>query len=717
MHDNQGAAWEAIPPAPQGEGGLVGNRPANRARHATPGVLSQGWQAREGAVDFLGLDQELGGSPAPAETSPEETPGEGSWLLDAPGDASEAPIEQAAPVEEPEEADVEAELDAFVPAPPIQASWVEAQRRSGKRKVALRAAAVIAVGAVGFTGWQILGSSATNKMSVPLSPESNPTPRYEPALALKSGPGDAAVRERAMPPVEPEGMAPEAEPGVPGRQEVVATPLAQGPAPVWVDTERLEPPPEADALREAFGGGEEGMLPTDGGELGMESLEWTDSSSALEPSAEAMPSFAESRGEVPALAELSPVQPPAPDAGLDPASQPPAGESAAEPAERIAADSSGGEASATAPPAQIAQVQPIEPEAAPATEPAPGSPAPVEGAPLAAELAQGAPAPAQGAPLAMNDAGTAPVLANGEHASPVAPPAPLAQAAPENGAGATSPADSGSSATSLRGLEALGAILSGPNPAAPSGEQAMTDARSAPTSAFDQLVALAGSRPGDAQEMPPLGDGLVGPADPTGSTGSEASREASQTPSAVARAGRAERTSRLSTEEVLEPTGPGISLKLASQQDLSSVWTRSAIPFDAIGSPTKVLTPMVGRVRLVLKSKELFEGRLYAVGEGHVWLDTQYGRMGLPGARVDRIEQIEGGPGTPALGAPGSEAMVGLERVRVKTPGGVFYGKVISKDESKTTLVTEQGARITLDSKDVEYLTDVPKVSLKSGGN
>ena len=204
---------------------------------------------------------------------------------------------------------------------------------------------------------------------------------------------------------------------------------------------------------------------------------------------------------------------------------------------------------------------------------------------------------------------------------------------------------------------------------------------------------------------------------PPGSTGSEASREAAQAPSAVARAGRAERTSRLSTEEVLQPGGSSVSLKLASQQDLSSVWTRSAIPFDAIGSPTKVLTPMVGRVRLVLKTKEIFEGRLYAVGEGHVWLDTQYGRMGLPGARVDRIEQIEGGPGTPALGAPGSEAMVGLERVRVKTPGGVFYGKVISKDESKTTLVTEQGARITLDSKDVEYLSDVPKVSLKTGGN
>jgi hypothetical protein len=710
MHDNQGAAWEAIPPAPQGEGGLVGNRPANHARQATPGVLSQGWQAREGAVDFLGLDQELGGSPAASEPTPEAPPGEGSWLLDAPEDAPEAPIELPEPVEEPEEADVEADLDAFVPAPPIQASWVEAQRRSGKRRVALRAAAVIAVGAVGFTGWQILGSSATNGTSVPLAPESNPTPYYEPALALNSGPGDAAVRERTMPSAEPEGMVPQSEPSATGRREAVATPLAQGPAPVWVDTESLEPPPEADALREAFGGGEEGMLPPDPGEPGMKALDWGDSSRAVEPSGESIPTVADSQGEVPALAELSPVQPPAPDAGLAPASEPPAAETAAEPAERLAADSSSGEASATAPPAQIAQVQPIEPETAPATEPAPGSP-------LAAELAQGAPAPAEGAPLAVQDTEPAQDSANGAGAGPAEPPAELAQAAPKNGAGASSPADSGSSATSRRGLEALSAILSGPVPAAPAGEQAASDARSAPTSAFDQLLALAGSHPGDAQEVPPLGESMIGPAAPPGSTGSEASREAAQAPSAVARAGRAERTSRLSTEEVLQPGGSGVSLKLASQQDLSSVWTRSAIPFDAIGSPTKVLTPMVGKVRLVLKSKEIFEGRLYAVGEGHVWLDTQYGRMGLPGARVDRIEQIEGGPGTPALGAPGSQAMVGLERVRVKTPGGVFYGKVISKDESKTTLVTEQGARITLDSKDVEYLTDVPKVSLKSSGN
>ena len=54
-----------------------------------------------------------------------------------------------------------------------------------------------------------------------------------------------------------------------------------------------------------------------------------------------------------------------------------------------------------------------------------------------------------------------------------------------------------------------------------------------------------------------------------------------------------------------------------------------------------------------------------------------------------------------------------MERVRVKTPGGTFYGKVISRDEKTTTLVTDDGARLTLDSKMVELLVDAPKVTIK----
>ena len=699
MHDNQGAAWEAIPPAPQ-EPGLVGNRPANRARQATPGVLSQGWQAREGAVDFLGLDQELGASPAPTDPAPilEGTPGEGSWLLDAAEDPSEMAIEPPAPEEEPDEAEAEGELDEFVPAPPIQASWVEAQRSSGKRKVALRAAAVLALGAVGFTGWQVLGSSAKDGARTPLAPESNPTPRYRPALALESGPGDTVARGRVTAATEPQRMAPEPEIDVPRAREPVGIPLAQGPAPVWVDTERLEPPPEADVLREAFGGGEAGMLPPDPSEQALKVLDWGDSSGALEPSSESMTAVADAQSGTQALAEPSPAQSPASDAvpALD--SVPAGGATAMEPASELAAAEAGGGDPVAPPTTQLEPVQPVTGEVTAATEPAPSAPGADEGSAVAAVESE---------PLG--------VAGGGEIVSPVEPPAQIAQAAPGGDGDSASATAPGSSATSLLGREALSAIMMGPMPAAPSSAQGKTEGAGAPASGFEQLLTLAGTRASDAPDAPPLGQGGIGPAAPPEASGTEGSREPAQAPSALARVGRAERMSRLSTEDVLEPTGSGVSLQLATQQDLSSVWTRGAIPFDAIGSPTKVLTPMVGKVRLVLKTKEIFEGRLYAVGEGHVWIDTQYGRMGLPGARVDRIEQIEGGPGTPALGAPGSQALVGLERVRVKTPGGVFYGKVISKDESKTTLVTDQGARITLDSKDVEYLSDVPKITLKTG--
>ena len=115
----------------------------------------------------------------------------------------------------------------------------------------------------------------------------------------------------------------------------------------------------------------------------------------------------------------------------------------------------------------------------------------------------------------------------------------------------------------------------------------------------------------------------------------------------------------------------------------------------------------------MLKSGDVFEGRLTAVGEGNLWIETSAGRMGLDGARLASLEQIVTPEGTPALGDPGSQALAGMERVRVKTPGGVFYGKVIARDDARTTIVTDDGARLTLDSKMVELLVDAPKVTIK----
>jgi hypothetical protein len=156
------------------------------------------------------------------------------------------------------------------------------------------------------------------------------------------------------------------------------------------------------------------------------------------------------------------------------------------------------------------------------------------------------------------------------------------------------------------------------------------------------------------------------------------------------------------------------ALRQASTTDYKGVWQSPDLPGTAqLSANPRLLTPNVGRVRAVLKSGDVFEGRLFAIGEGNLWLESPHGRMGLSGERLASLEQLVTPEGTPALGEPGSQALAGMERVRVKTPGGVFYGKVIARDAERTTIVTDDGARLTLESKMVELLVDAPKVTIK----
>lgn len=139
----------------------------------------------------------------------------------------------------------------------------------------------------------------------------------------------------------------------------------------------------------------------------------------------------------------------------------------------------------------------------------------------------------------------------------------------------------------------------------------------------------------------------------------------------------------------------------ATQADLAGIWEGSTVPTDAIQGSSRLLTPAVGRVRLVLNGGEMFEGRLYAVGDQKLWLDTSLGRMALLGEQVRKIEQLSG-DGAPGGGSPNAAELAILPRVRVRTPGGMLYGKVIARDEATITLITEAGARVTLKSTDVE---------------
>jgi hypothetical protein len=147
---------------------------------------------------------------------------------------------------------------------------------------------------------------------------------------------------------------------------------------------------------------------------------------------------------------------------------------------------------------------------------------------------------------------------------------------------------------------------------------------------------------------------------------------------------------------------PNSKLRHATESDLAGIWEGSVIPMDSIGAPSRLLTPGVGRVRVVIQRGEVFEGVLYAVGQNRVWLDTDLGRLALLSDQLQRIEHLSSTGGTPGLGARGSQDLAGLPRVRVRTPGGTFYGKVIARDDGTVTLITDEGARILLETKDVE---------------
>lgn len=164
--------------------------------------------------------------------------------------------------------------------------------------------------------------------------------------------------------------------------------------------------------------------------------------------------------------------------------------------------------------------------------------------------------------------------------------------------------------------------------------------------------------------------------------------------------------------DVLLPGAANNGVRVAGVKDLQSVWDGDSVPMDRIDAKTKVLTPNVGNVRVKLKTKDVFEGRLYAVGENSVWLEGSFGRMGLDHARIAEIERL-GGDTASAGAAKGGEVAAASDRVRVKTPGGLVFGKVVSRDDTKATVVTDAGLRLTVDAKDVEAVTTAPKLVIK----
>ncbi len=132
----------------------------------------------------------------------------------------------------------------------------------------------------------------------------------------------------------------------------------------------------------------------------------------------------------------------------------------------------------------------------------------------------------------------------------------------------------------------------------------------------------------------------------------------------------------------------------ASKTELASIYTGDAIPRDAVHGDKKIMTPSVGEVRVLLYAGEIFEGKLYAVGNRRIWLDTKIGKMALLEWQIDSFEKIADST-TMALGS--QKTVAGLQSVRVRTTGGVFYGKLVKHEGSTVTIITASGARLTLE--------------------
>jgi hypothetical protein len=144
--------------------------------------------------------------------------------------------------------------------------------------------------------------------------------------------------------------------------------------------------------------------------------------------------------------------------------------------------------------------------------------------------------------------------------------------------------------------------------------------------------------------------------------------------------------------ELLQSAPDFEAMSWVNPDDLDMIWRGTTIPREAITSPAKVLMPRVGAVRVHMRTGEIFEGRLYAVGQNRVWLDTEPGRLGLDGDTVARFERLPvENPGVTNL-----SQIVNGKRVAVRVPGGTLYGRVLSMDGGRVTLVTDDGGRVSL---------------------
>ncbi len=329
-------------------------------------------------------------------------------------------------------------------------------------------------------------------------------------------------------------------------------------------------------------------------------------------------------------------------------------------------------------------------------DPAPAEPLAVAQAPAApAPPSSKTPPPRRAAPPAAVPGATAGAT-TGEPASPAAPVGnrPTDRSAgPAGGGGCGEP-------TAPAGL-AGGAGPLGAKPPAPRAHPGGSNASATPTASVGPFGPApapdrAGSRPRARAQVGSALPSAVAHGPPAAVAAPRIARATPETATS-----RAARTLSIPLEDMLLlPEAPGAARR-ASPADLAGLWPGTSIPFERVDDERRLLTPEVGRVRVGLLDGAVFEGRLIAVGERKVWLELDAGRLAVMGWQVERIEHLL----TPAQGAASAgEApgrLAGLPEVRVRTPGGVFYGKLLAREADRVTLITAEGARVTVDDAEV----------------
>lgn len=136
---------------------------------------------------------------------------------------------------------------------------------------------------------------------------------------------------------------------------------------------------------------------------------------------------------------------------------------------------------------------------------------------------------------------------------------------------------------------------------------------------------------------------------------------------------------------------------------LEMIWRGNHVPLEAVQAPAKTLMPRVGNVRVFTTSGDVFDGRLYAVGQNRVWVDAEPGRIGLDGDRVEKIEVL--GPAPEGVQTSTQDAApAGKKRVRVRAPGGMLYGSVLKAEGEEVLLALDDGGRVRVKAGDIQDL-------------